>query len=247
MGNELMERLDKYLSKALNVSRKDIKEYIKKGRIFIDGIKDIRPETKIDIENTNVYFDDSLVSTVSGFRYYILNKPAGVITATKDKESKTVLDLLPKDLRHDLSPVGRLDKDTTGLLIITDDGAMLHRLLSPKYHVKKQYLAGTDIPFDTADIAAFKAGLDIGDDKPCKSAELVILEESAETENASLITITEGRFHQVKRMAKSCGKEVVFLKRLSMGNLTLPADLKEGDFRELTKAEVDELNKGDNV
>lgn len=231
-------RLDKYLCSAGIGTRREVKEYIKKGRVYINSITAKSSDIKVEASD-KVYFDDKEVLLQTGHKYFIMNKPKGIITATRDADQKTVLDLLDKSQRKDVSPVGRLDKDTTGILLLTDDGALNHRLMSPKNHVSKTYLTGTDIPFDKKDIEAFEMGIDIGDEKPCKSGKLVILNEKNEAGDfMSLITISEGRYHQVKRMAEKCGKTVRYLKRISIGLLKLPADLSEGEYRKMTPEEL---------
>ena len=169
----------------------------------------------------------------------MLHKPAGVISATKDDRDKTVLDLITDKKRNDLFPVGRLDKDTEGLLLITNDGELAHRLLSPKKHVDKVYYAKVQGKVDESDVKAFADGVDIGDDTPTKSADLRILKSEEESEIE--LTITEGRFHQVNRMFHAVGKEVISLKRLSMGSLVLDKTLTKGEYRSLTEEEIKKL------
>lgn len=167
----------------------------------------------------------------------MLHKPAGVLTATEDSRQRTVLDLLPPELRkRGLSPVGRLDKDTEGLLLLTDDGELAHRLLSPKYHVDKRYFARVDGPLDQADVDAFAAGMTLGDGLMCLPAGLEPL-----AEGTCIVTLREGKFHQVKRMLAARGAPVLYLKRLSMGPLTLDAALPIGGWRELTAEETASL------
>ena len=170
--------------------------------------------------------------------YYMLNKPAGVITATEDKRDKTVLDLFPEELRRGLIPAGRLDKDTVGLLLITDDGELVHRLLSPAHHVDKRYLVRTDSPMTAEDVISIQKGITLNDGTAFKPARLEISEEN---DTEAVITIQEGKFHQIKRMLASLGKEVIYLKRLSMGPLKLDPGLKEGEYRELTDEEIELL------
>ncbi|MDU7709184.1 MAG: 16S rRNA pseudouridine(516) synthase, partial [Clostridium sp.] len=167
------------------------------------------------------------------------NKPAGVISATEDPRQRTVIDLITSRQRDDLFPVGRLDKDTEGLLLITNDGALAHRLLSPKKHVDKVYYARIQGVVTAADAEAFAVGLDIGDEKRTLPAKLDIL-ESGEISKIR-VTIREGRFHQVKRMFQAVGKEVIYLKRLQMGSLKLDENLETGAYRELTKEELEAL------
>ena len=169
----------------------------------------------------------------------MLHKPAVVISATKDDRDKTVLDLITDKKRNDLFPVGRLDKDTEGLLLITNDGELAHRLLSPKKHVDKVYYAKVQGKVDESDVKAFADGVDIGDDTLAKSADLRILKSEEESEIE--LTITEGRFHQVKRMFHAVGKEVIYLKRLSMGSLALDKTLTKGEYRSLTEEEIKKL------
>ena len=172
------------------------------------------------------------------FHYYLLHKPAGVITATEDKSQKTVIDLLTGISTKNLFPVGRLDKDTEGLLLITDDGELSHKLLSPKKHVDKTYFCLLKKDISEADINVLSQGVDIGDEKPTMPAVVKALSER-EVE----LTIREGRFHQVKRMMQAVGNEVLYLKRLSMGPLSLPDDLEKGCFRPLSDAEIEQLKQ----
>lgn len=173
------------------------------------------------------------------FEYYMLHKPAGVVSATKDPKEKTVLDLIDGAKRRDIFPVGRLDKDTEGLLILTNDGALAHRLLSPAKHVDKTYYAKVLGEVTEEDIRRFKEGLDIGDEKPALPADLTII-SAGEVSEVSLI-IREGRFHQVKRMFQAVGKEVTYLKRTAMGGVVLDEDLAAGKWRELKKEELEQL------
>lgn len=227
-------RIDKFLTQAGVGSRSEVKKYVKNKRISVNGEVISDSGIHIEADKDIICFDNTQITCVSGFRYYILNKPAGVITATNDNFQKTVLDLFPVKLRKNLSPVGRLDKDTVGLLLLTDDGNLSHRLLSPKHHIPKQYYLETDTELSDDLVEKFLQGVDIGDDKPCKSAELIILENR----KSALLTIYEGRFHQVKRMLQAFGRKVVYLKRESMGSLKLPQELKEGEFRTLTEEEI---------
>ena len=169
----------------------------------------------------------------------VLNKPAGTVTATEDRSDPTVLDLLKDQRRKGLFPVGRLDKDTEGLLLITNDGETAHRLLSPRKHVDKVYYADVRGKVTEEDVRSFAEGVDIGDEKMTMPADLEILESGAISRIR--LTIREGRFHQVKRMFQSVGKEVIYLKRLQMGSLVLDTELKPGEYRKLTKEEVDSL------
>lgn len=167
--------------------------------------------------------------------YYMLNKPAGVISASEDRRERTVVDLITTKKRNDLFPVGRLDRDTEGLLLITNDGDLAHRLLSPKKHVDKVYYARIDGKVTEEDQKVFAEGLDIGEEKKTLPAQLHILKSGEESEIT--LTIREGKFHQVKRMFHAVGKEVVYLKRLQMGSLKLDETLRPGEYRKLTEQE----------
>ena len=212
-------------------TRSEVKEQIRKGRVQVNGsvVKDpglgVSAEDRVEADGVQIGYQEHF--------YYMLNKPAGILTATEDRKQPTVLDLFPENLRKNLAPVGRLDKDTVGLLLITDDGALAHRLLAPKSHVDKVYLAGTDLPVTDEDVKRFAGGMTLADGTQLMPAGLEIL-----SPDRSRVTIHEGKFHQIKRMFEACGKKVVYLKRLSMGTLTLDPTLPEGEWRELTKEEV---------
>ena len=235
MGKEI--RLDKLLADTGRWSRKEAKLLIKQGRVSVQGAVERAPERKVDPEVLQVEVD-GIPAAWSRFHYYMLHKPAGVLTATEDKRQQTVLDLLPGELRRNLFPVGRLDKDTTGLLLLTDDGALAHRLLSPKYHVDKVYLAEIDGTVDQSDIDAFHSGMALGDGEVCLPAELESLGEGR-----CRVTLREGKYHQVKRMLAARGKPVLALHRYAMGDLTLDEQLAPGNYRELTPEEVKKLIK----
>lgn len=233
-----MIRLDKYLADMGIGTRTEVKKYIHSGRIQVDGQVIKKPESKIDTANHQVSFDGRPV-IYRKYEYYMLHKPAGVVSATKDAKEKTVLDLLAVQKRKDLFPVGRLDKDTEGLLLITNDGALAHRLLAPGKHVDKVYFARIEGRVTMEDVQAFSEGLDIGDEEPTLPAVLNI--QTSDNISEILLTIQEGRFHQVKRMFEAVGKKVLYLKRLSMGSLTLDGTLAKGAFRPLTEQEIKEL------
>ena len=233
-----MLRLDKFLSEMGVGTRTEVKKMIKAKRVTIDGAPASKPETKIDTE-TSVICVDGREITYRKFEYYMLHKPAGVVSATVDKNDPTVIDLIKGQKRKDLFPVGRLDKDTEGLLLITNDGDLAHRLLTPGKHVDKTYFARIDSPVTAEDVELFSKGLDIGDDTLTMPAKLEILQSGEESE--ILLTIQEGRFHQVKRMFEAVGKHVIYLKRISMGTLKLDDTLEKGDYRSLTTKEIDEL------
>ena len=230
-------RLDKYLADMSIGTRTEVKKLISKGLVTVNDSTVKKPETKIDTEKDEVICKGISVSYAE-YEYYMLNKPQGVISATEDPNQETVLDLISSK-RKDLFPVGRLDKDTEGLLLITNDGQLAHRLLDPGKHVDKVYYARIDGCVTDRDVEAFKEGLDIGDDKKTLPGFLKILSSGDVSEIE--LTIHEGRFHQVKRMFQAVDKEVVFLKRLSMGGLSLDPKLKPGEYKELKKDEIDML------
>ena len=239
-------RLDKFLVEMNKGSRSQIKEAAKKGRIQVNGQVEKKTERKVDPAAERVLFDGLLVM-YQEFEYYMLNKPQGVVSATQDNLHRTVIDLLPAEKRGDLFPVGRLDIDTEGLLLITNDGDLAHRLLSPKKHVDKQYYAKVDGVLPADSIARMAGGLVLTDAKgsegaKLKPAELKILEKKA-THNEIILTIQEGKFHQVKRMFEGLGCHVTYLKRLSMGPLQLDSKLAVGDYRKLTDDEIRRLKE----
>ena len=239
-----MLRLDKYLADMQVGSRTEVKQMIKKGRIGVDGTKALKPELKIDIDSAKVTVDGQLIGYAE-YEYWMLHKPAGVVSATEDKHDKTVINLLTDSLRKDIFPVGRLDKDTEGLLLITNDGELAHDLLSPKKHVDKTYFACIDGIVTEEDVDSFAKGLDIGEEKLTMPAELVILKADMDTESSEIqVTIREGKFHQVKRMFEAVGKTVTYLKRLSMGSLVLDDSLTLGEARPLTEQELKDLKEG---
>lgn len=234
-------RLDKFLAEMGCGSRSQLKQDLKKGIVTVNGAAASRPEIKIDPLKDQVVYSGRRV-LYAAFEYFMLNKPAGCVSATEDKKEKTVMDLISEKLRSDLFPVGRLDKDTEGLLLITNDGDLAHRLLSPRRHVKKTYYALVAGPFLPGHIQLFQEGLDIGDEKPTLPATLSILSQKEE-EAEVLLSITEGRFHQVKRMFEAVGCKVTYLKRISMGSLTLDESLAPGDYRRLTDDELRHLKE----
>lgn len=234
----LMIRLDKYLADMSIGTRQEVKKYIRQGRVKINEDVIKKPEYKIREDEDKVTFDGASVAYET-FEYYMLNKPAGVISATEDKREKTVLDLIKEKKRKDLFPVGRLDKDTEGLLLITNDGALAHRLLSPKKHVDKCYYAKIRGGVTEDDVRVFKERINIGTQEEPEwtmPAELKILEKG--TVSRIRLTIREGKFHQVKRMFLAVGKEVVYLKRERMGALVLDEELAPGEYRKLTDSEL---------
>lgn len=231
-----MERLDKRLS-AAGYSRKEAVAMIRAGRVKADDVTVTAPEAKPD--GTAVITVDG-VPLREGFTYLMLHKTAGVVTATEDARERTVLDLLPEELRRrGLFPVGRLDKDVTGLVLLTDDGPLGHRLTSPRHHVDKVYEVTVDGVFTKKDVTALAEGLTLGDGMHCLPATLTLTGRA----DVALLTLREGKFHQVKRMMACLGKPVTALKRLAMGPLTLDEGLEPGEWRELTKEERENLKE----
>ncbi|MEA5041049.1 MAG: pseudouridine synthase [Oscillibacter ruminantium] len=234
-----MQRLDKLLAGTGKWSRREVKLLVKQGRVLADGAPAPSSEEKYDPETVMLTVDGENVFWRK-HTWVMLNKPDGYLSATEDGKGKTVLDLLPPDLQKlELFPVGRLDKDTEGLLLLTDDGQTAHRLLSPKYHVDKVYYARVDGYLEEVDCRAFEMGMTIGDGLVCRPAGLKILTAGAQSE--CLVTLREGKFHQVKRMLAARGKPVIYLKRVAMGKLTLDEKLRIGEFRLLTENELNML------
>lgn len=230
-------RLDKYLADMNVGTRSEVKNLIKKKRVKVNGVVVNKDNLKIDIENDEVMLDGSIIKYVE-FEYYMLNKPAGVVSATEDNKDKTVVDLIEGNTK-DLFPVGRLDKDTEGLLILTNDGKLAHDLLSPKKHVDKKYYAKINGIVNIEHIEQFRQGLNINDEYITKPAVLEIISVDVENNKSEIyVTITEGKYHQVKRMFKAIGMEVSYLKRISMGNIVLDAELKLGEYRLLREEEI---------
>ena len=234
-------RLDKYLVACAVGSRTEVKNFLKAGRVTVNGKKKKSAKLQINEETDDICFDGQKLE-YKEFVYYMMNKPQGVISATEDPKHKTVLDLLDDLARSkEVFPVGRLDIDTHGLLLLTNDGQLAHALLSPKRHVDKTYLARVDGIMTDEDIETFAQGIPLKD-FTCQPAKLELVSLDRE-KNQSLVrvTIAEGKFHQVKRMVAYCGKEVVDLQRLTMGTLILDENLKRGEWRRLTKEELEDL------
>ena len=226
-------RLDKLLADLGVASRKELREIIRAGRVSVDGTVIRKPEQKVDPLTQTLTMDGESLS-YRRHHYYMIDKPVGVVTATEDREQKTVLDLLPPELRRlGLFPVGRLDKDTSGLLVLTDDGDFAHRVISPKFCVEKRYYARVDGEVDGEDVAAFAAGLTLRDGTQCLPARLECLGPGE-----CLVTVTEGKYHQVKRMLASRGKPVRELRRLAIGELVLDEALGPGGVRELSEDDL---------
>ena len=230
-------RLDKFLADMGLGTRSEVKKEIHKGQVRVNGIPERSPEYKLDIQKDLVEVNGRQISYAQQ-EYYMLNKPAGVVSATEDKKDMTVLDLIQEKQRKDLFPVGRLDKDTEGLLLITNDGLLAHQLLSPKKHVKKTYFVRGENPVSPEDIKILEEGVDIGEEKRTLPAEISCLSPE---KNSLCLTIKEGKFHQIKRMFQAVDNKVLYLKRLSMGSLTLDETLAPGEYRPLTKEEIERL------
>lgn len=232
-------RLDKYLADMGLGTRTEVKKDIKKGRISVNQEIVKSPEYKIDTQ-TDVVLADGKEIAYEELVYYMLNKPQGVVSATEDRRDKTVLDLIQKKKRKDLFPVGRLDKDTEGLLLITNDGELAHNLLAPKKHVDKKYFVRLKNVLSEENRKKLEEGVDIGEDKLTMPSQVSFLNE--EKDQVEII-IREGKFHQIKRMFHAVGNEVVFLKRLSMGSLVLDEKLLPGEYRLLTPEEIVRLKE----
>ncbi len=234
-------RLDKYLVACAVGSRTEVKNFLKSGRVTVNDKKEKSAKLKINEETDKICFDGQKLD-YEEFVYYMMNKSQGVISATEDPKHKTVLDLLDDYARaKEVFPVGRLDIDTHGLLLLTNDGKLAHALLSPKRHVDKTYLAQINGVMTDTDIETFAQGIPLKD-FTCQPAKLEIVSVDTEKEESLVrVTIAEGKFHQVKRMVAYCGKEVVDLQRLTMGTLTLDENLKRGEWRRLTKEELEGL------
>ena len=230
-------RLDKYLADMNAGTRSELKRDIRKGLVTVGGSVTKDPGRNVDPGTDTVYYRGRKIE-YDTYVYYMMNNPAGIISATDDKRMQTVIDLLPEERRRDLFPVGRLDKDTEGLLLISNDGELAHRLLSPKYHVDKKYYARIRGVVTSEDTQAFARGIPLKD-FTCMPADLVI-KKSGEISEVTVI-IREGKFHQIKRMFEAVDKEVIYLKRLEMGSLILDEELAPGEFRRLTEEELRSL------
>ena len=230
-----MERLDKIIASQGQYSRSEVKKLVKGGRVTIDGSVVKNSDIKAD-PNKNIIAVDGKVLRYKKHIYIMLNKPQGVVSATDDRDHKTVIDLVPKELMRDgLFPAGRLDGDTVGFVLITDDGDFAHEILSPKNHIMKTYHATLERPVTEEDIRAFKEGIELKDGTLCLEAEVRNLDSDTPVAE---IKICEGKYHQVKRMFAALGNRVVFLKRVKMGELSLDESLEEGQCREITPDEL---------
>ncbi|MCR5278286.1 MAG: rRNA pseudouridine synthase [Lachnospiraceae bacterium] len=227
-------RLDKYICETAGLSRSEAKKAIKAGLVLVNGMKAVSPDDNIDETSDEISYKGTSLK-YEQFVYFMLNKPAGVVSATIDRE-KTVIDLFSGENCKGLFPVGRLDKDTVGLLIVTNDGDLGHRLTSPKKKVSKKYLVKIITPLSRSDISRLETGLNIGNGEVSAPAIVEIVDESS-----IYLTVTEGKFHEVKRMLKAVDNEVTYLKRVSMGPIVLDPLLKEGEYRRLTPSELELL------
>lgn len=234
-----VQRLDKIIASTGKWSRREVKLLVKQGRVLVDGYPARTPEDKVDPETVEIAVNGEVL-TWRKYTWVMLNKPAGYLSATEDGKGQTVLDLLPPELqKQGLFPVGRLDKDTEGLLLLTNEGGLAHDLLSPKHHVDKIYYARVDGCLTEDDCKAFETGMVLGDGLHCQPAGLRILTAGEVSE--CHVTLREGKFHQVKRMLAARGKPVTYLERVQMGNLTLDESLPRGNFRFLTAEELEDL------
>ena len=268
MGEKM--RLDRLLAECGEGTRSEVKTYIKKGRVSVNGAVVKDNGLKVDLAEDEVIFGGHRV-VYEKFRYFMLNKPQGCVSATRDGLSATVLDLLNGEITRDLFPVGRLDKDTEGFLLITNDGQLGHELLSPRKHVDKCYIACVTKALEPAQIEKFRQGVDVGDDKLTMPAGIELVTGAAATpyevaaaaagiircsgatekygesmagfQETYKVTLQEGRYHQVKRMFEAFGSKVVYLKRISMGDVCLDESLAPGEYRRLTEDEVEALRR----
>jgi len=233
-------RIDKMLSNCGVGGRKDVKSLVKFGRVTVDGKVVIKSDIKIDTDKNQICVDGETI-VYKKYIYLIMNKPSGVISATSDKSEKTVIDILPeKYKKFDVFPVGRLDKNTVGLLILTNDGKFAHNTLSPKKHIWKRYFSIVSGIVSEEDIEAFFKGVALDNGEVCKSAKLEIL-AVRENETDVLVDIAEGKFHQIKKMFAAVGKKVLYLKRVRFGGLTLDESIAEGETRELSEKEFESI------
>lgn len=236
-----MERLDKILASQGTLSRRDVKEIVKQGRIAVNGITAKKSDVKIDMGKDAVTLDGELLSLKKHI-YIMLNKPQGVVSASESDTDETVVDLVPDELfRKGLFPAGRLDKDTTGFVLITDDGDFAHEILSPKNHIFKTYLATLEHPLTQSDIEMLERGITLADGTTLKEAKVEVIKDGEHPKVQ--IMICEGKYHQVKRMFAAAGNKVIALHRSKMGNLELDSALKPGECREITPNELDLMKK----
>ena len=234
-------RLDKIIAASGRYSRREVKQLIRQGRVLVDGVPARSPEDKADPETEEIAVDGEVLP-YRRYTWVMLHKPAGVLSATEDGRGKTVLDLMPEELRRrTLFPVGRLDKDTEGLLLLTNEGGLAHDLLSPRHHVDKEYFVRVEGELTEEDCRAFAAGMTLDDGLRCLPAGLEILRAGPVSE--AHVTLREGKFHQIKRMLAQRGKPVLYLERVRMGPLGLDPALARGEFRHLTVRERENLGE----
>ena len=230
-------RLDKFLSNQLNISRSDAKGLIKKRLVTVNDVTAKNSDMKLDPE-TDIVASEGKQIVYREHIYIMLNKPAGVVCSTRDRLSETVLELIPPELRRSgLFPAGRLDKDTVGFVLITDDGNFAHEILSPKKHVEKRYFAVLEKPAAESDIEVFASGMKIDGGDVCLPAKLEITDNPCQV----FITLREGMYHQIKRMAEGVGNKILYLKRVSIGKLELDQNLAEGECREIMHKEIEKI------
>lgn len=225
-------RLDKLLAHSNYGTRKEVKELIRKGFVSINDEPVFDDDIKVDTEKDEITLADAKIE-YEQYRYLVLNKPEGYISATYDERYPTVLDLIPANIARGMFPVGRLDIDTTGLLLITNDGKLAHELLSPKHHVKKEYQVKYEGILVKDVVERFAKGININDEYITMPAEIRLLDNQE-----AIVTLEEGKYHQVKRMIKACGGEVIALKRIKFGNLILDEKIPEGEYKEIRKEEI---------
>lgn len=232
-------RIDKLLCDCGIGTRSEVKKFIKQGLVKVNSV--VIKDAGFNVSETSdeIMYKNALIHYEKDF-YFLFHKPAGCVTANKDNVHKTVFEYFPENIRHKLNAAGRLDVDTEGLLIITSDGSFLHHLISPKHEVPKKYYAILDAPVPDSAVLNFNKGIDIGDETNTLPAELEILEPNEDIKFHALLTIHEGRFHQVKRMFHAVGCEVTYLKRISEGTISL-GDLNAGEYRKLTEEEIQSL------
>lgn len=230
-------RLDRFLCEMNIGSRSQVKVFIRQGAVAVNGIPALSPDQRIDETADRIAFHGKEL-LYRRFVYYMMNKPEGVISASRDRDARTVVSLLGADAREDIFPVGRLDKDVTGLLLLTNDGDLAHRLLAPRRHVDKTYRAVLEHGLLQSDIRRLEEGLDIGEEQPTLPARVTVLEEKV-----ILLTLHEGKFHQVKRMLQAVDNQVLQLQRTAFGGLALDQGLRPGGYRELTAAELEILRQ----
>jgi len=232
-----MQRIDKIISEQTHYTRKEIKKLISQGAVFVNGEQAKKPESKYDETNVSININGEEID-IRKHVYLLLNKPKGYVSTTETTTQQTVLDLVPEKFKNrNLFPAGRLDKDTTGLMLITDDGEFAHNILSPRKHVKKEYEVVLDIPVTSEMVEGFKEGVSLNDGE-CKSAGLEITGEYS-----AKVTLVEGRYHQIKRMFGCYGAKVVELNRICMGNLYLPEELELGEIKEATEIELQSIQE----